>query len=404
MAPYSDPVGGQCRSSANINQRSLMPELVKYTRSQERRNLGGMTDPNVTPVRIREDVLAFPTIVTPPQPQGDQPAWLAANENPLVPSIEVQQIGAQVLAAANRYPDMATRDLITEIAKYHQVDPSYVATGNGSSALLIHALSMVARPGSEVIFAWRSFEAYPFVTQVVGSRPQMVPLDENNVHDLDAMAGAVTETTSAVMICNPNNPTGTTVTHAQIERFLTAVDPRVLVIVDEAYIDYATGEGVSSVLDLVDRFANLLVARTFSKAFGLAGLRVGYMIGQPSLIRYLRAVSTPFAVSQVAQECAIAMLHQRESVAEGVAGAIAERTRVLAELEEMGVQVPPSQTNFFWCAADRALGVDPLQAAQIFADAGIAVRAFPDGVRITLGTAAENDRVLEVMRARRAGN
>ena len=363
-----------------------------------------MTDANATPVRIREDVLAFPTIVTPPQPQGDKPAFLAANENPLAPSLEVQQIGAAALTAANRYPDMGTRDLISEIAHYHQIDPVYVATGAGSSSLLIHALAMVARPDSQVMFAWRSFEAYPFVTQVVGSRPQMVPLDENGVHDLEAMAAGVEENTSAVLICNPNNPTGTTVTHAQIERFLTAVDPRVLVIVDEAYIDYATNEGVSSVLDLVDRFANLLVARTFSKAFGLAGLRVGYMVGQPGLIRYLRAVCTPFAVSHVAQQCAIAMLQRHESVAEGVSRAVAERTRVLAALEEIGVQVAPSQTNFFWLPGTQALGVDPLPAAQIFADAGIAVRAFPEGVRITLGTAAENDRALEVMRARRAGN
>lgn len=362
-----------------------------------------MTDATATPVQIREDVLAFPTIVTPPQPQGDRPAFLAANEYPIAPPLEVRQFGALALETANRYPDIATRDLIRELAEYHQLDPDYIATGNGSSALLIHALSMVAHPGSQVMFAWRSFEAYPFVAQVVGARPQMVALDENGVHDLDAMAQAIDENTSAVIVCNPNNPTGTTLTHAQIEEFLTRVDPRVLVIVDEAYIDYVTAAGVSSALDLVDRFANLLVARTFSKAFGLAGVRVGYMVGQPCLVHYLRAVSTPFAVSTVAQQCAIAMLRRREAVAEGVSRTIAERTRVLDELAAMGLQVPPSQTNFFWLAGTQALGTSAPEAAQAFAAAGVAVRAFPDGVRITLGLPAENDRVLEVLRAHHLG-
>ncbi|MDO5722001.1 MAG: histidinol-phosphate transaminase [Actinomycetaceae bacterium] len=358
-----------------------------------------MNTDNPSCVNIREDVLAFPKIVTPPAPQGENPAFLAANEHPVAPPLAVRQAAGAALANCNRYPDMATTDLITQVAAFHQVDPTWVATGAGSSALLVHALSLVANPGANVVFAWRSFEAYPFVTQVVGSKPKLVPLNQDQTHDLDAMAQAVDETTSAVIICNPNNPTGTVVTTAQIRRFLEQVDPRVLVIVDEAYIDYVNDPQVGTALSLVAEFENLLVARTFSKAYGLAGVRVGYMVGQPQLIQYLRSVTLPFSVSAVAQEAAIAMLLQPQAVAEGVSRTVAERSRMLTALRELGLPVPRSQTNFFWLPGSSCLGMEPAQAAQVFAQAGIAVRAFPDGVRIALGTAQDNDRVLELLRS-----
>lgn len=356
-----------------------------------------MSEASASVVQIRPDVLSFPKIVTPLPPEGDNPIFLAANEPPDSPSGKVLQAAAQALQSVNRYPDIACTQLVKKIADHHGLLSEQIAVGAGSSSLLIHALNTVAHPGAKALFAWRSFEAYPFVTQVVGLRPQMVPLTDEGGHDLEAMAAAIGDDTAAVIVCNPNNPTGHCLSAAQISGFLDEVPQRVLVIVDEAYIHYVDDPAATSVVDLVERYPNLLVARTFSKAFALAGLRVGYMIGQAPLIAAVRSVSTPFGIAQASQAAAVAALSDLESMEERVNRTVTDRDSVLARLQQMGFTVVASKTNFVWLPAEQLPG-SSMEVAASFARAGIAVRPFPEGVRITIGRGEDNDRVLAVLR------
>lgn len=344
-------------------------------------------------VSIREDVAALPAYVPGARPKSAGVAKLSSNENPFLLPNDVLERGRRALEQVNRYPDMAARDLTAALAKFHQVGDDQIVLGTGSSALLVHALTAVARPGSEVVYAWRSFESYPIATVTAGSKSVQVPLTEEGCHDLDAMAAAITDKTSAVIVCNPNNPTGTALPLADIRKFLEAVPSRVLVIMDEAYIDFANEEGMGTALPLVEEFPNVVIARTFSKAFALAGARVGYMIGEPALITAISKVATPFGVSSVAQELAIGALNSYDWVQDAVAKIVAERGRVWRGLRDMGVEPMASQSNFVWIPARL---MDPQKLTKACADAGVLVRSFPEGTRINMGLPEENDRVLQV--------
>lgn len=317
---------------------------------------------------------------------------LASNEvvDPPLPS--VQQAIAAAAATANRYPDNAMVELTEHLGKHLGVPPEHVKTGCGSVTLCQNLISVTSGPGDEVLFAWRSFECYPISTRIVGATPVMVPL-RDHTHDLAAMADAITERTRVIFVCNPNNPTGTIVSAAELIDFLDRVPPHVLVALDEAYIEYVRPDDAQryDAIELLGKYPNLVVLRTFSKAYGLAGLRVGYAIGDPLIIEALTKVHVPFSVNSVAQAAAIASLAAGEELRARTDQVALERARVTGELRSVGYRVPDSQANFIWLD----LGAAAVPFAQASTNAGIIVRPFDgDGVRVTVTNADENDRFL----------
>ena len=343
----------------------------------------------------RSTVAGLPGYVAGRRATSDLTAALAANESHYPPLPSVLEVVLSSAATLNRYPDPTCEDLRARLAEHLGARAEEIAVGPGSVGVLAQVLATVCDPGDEVVFAWRSFEAYPILTTLAGARPVPVPLRADEGHDLDAMAAAITPRTRAVLVCSPNNPTGVGISAVEFEDFLGKVPAGVLVVVDEAYVEYADGTGPDS-LQLRRRFPGLCVLRTFSKAYGLAGLRVGYALTSPELAEGLRRVALPFAVSALAQRAAIASLDAAEEVRDRVRAVTAERTRVSRELRAAGYAVPDSQANFVWLRADDARREELVEA---FAAADVLVRGYAgDGVRITLADPATNDRVLAVLR------
>ena len=325
---------------------------------------------------------------------------LASNETayPLLPAVAARV--AEVLAGANRYPDMGIVALRQTLAERFSVDVAQVAVGCGSVALCQQVVQALAGPDDEVLYPWRSFEAYPILTTVAGARSVQVPLQPDQSFDLDALAAAVTDRTKVLFVCNPNNPTGTVVRRADLETLLDRIPGRVLVVLDEAYREFVTDPDVPEGASFLDR-PNVLVLRTFSKAYGLAGLRVGYGIAaDPAVAQALRQTQIPFAVSQVAQEAALACLEPEaeKQLLTRVEEVIAQRARVHDTLAELGYPVVASQANFVWLPLADAT----LDWARGCEERGVIVRPFAGaGVRITIGTAQENDAVLAAAAALR---
>lgn len=315
---------------------------------------------------------------------------LASNEVALPPSPAVLAAIADAAGAGHRYPDLAVTSLTERLARFLGVATDRIAVGCGSVGLCQQLVSITClEPSDEVVFAWRSFEAYPIVTQIGGATAVPVPLTRDFHHDLDAMAAAVTPRTRLVFVCSPNNPTGTAVSAAELQRFMAVVGPDVLVALDEAYHEYVT-DGVDG-LPLLDAHPNLVVLRTFSKAYRLAGLRVGYAVGAPAVTAALRKVCSPFSVNTLAQAAAIAALDDAETLLAAVPDVVAERDRVHATLVEAGFVVPPTQSNFVWLA----LGERTAPFAAHCLERKIVVRPFhPDGVRVTVSSPEENDAFL----------
>jgi histidinol-phosphate aminotransferase len=330
---------------------------------------------------------------------------LASNEMPYPPLPSVADAIAQVVAAGptggfNRYPDNAAVALSQALATHVGASPENIAVGCGSVALCQQLIQVACDDGDEVLFPWRSFEAYPIVTKVVGAAPRTVPVAADHRLDLGAVSAAITDRTRLVFVCTPNNPTSTVVTQAELDAFLDAVPERVLVAVDEAYLEFVTdstaAQGISAALSR----PNVVSMRTLSKAYGLAGLRVGYAVAAPELIGAIRKVGLPFAVNDLAQAAAVAALSEtaKPELQARLAAVTAERGRVLAELRGGGWEVPESQANFVWLPI-------PERAAEFAAHCeagGVIVRPFNDatgGVRVTIGTAAENDVFLAAARS-----
>jgi histidinol-phosphate aminotransferase len=254
-----------------------------------------------------------------------------------------------------------------------------------------------AGPGDEVVFAWRSFEAYPIITQVSGATAVRVPLDAGDRHDLVAMAAAVTDRTRLVFVCNPNNPTGTAVRRAELETFLDAVPQDLLVVLDEAYCEFIRDEQVPDGLSLYRERSNVCVLRTFSKAYGLAGLRVGFAVAHEEVAEALRKTAVPFGVSTIAQVAAIASLAAEDELAERVEQLVKERDRMATALADQGWRVPRSEANFVWLR----LGERTAAFADACAAAGVVVRSYGvdeplGGVRVTVGEPEATDRFLAV--------
>jgi histidinol-phosphate aminotransferase len=315
---------------------------------------------------------------------------LASNESPygLLPSVAA--VIDNLTSAVSRYPDMASSRLIQAIADHHGVAPEQVAVGAGSVEVVGQIASAVVDAGDEVVFGWRAFEAYPIVTAVVGGRAVPVPL-RDHVHDLDAMAEAITDRTRLILLCNPNNPTATAVDRAALTAFVERVPDDVLLVIDEAYHQYADPAIVPDALTEHGEASNVVVTRTFSKAYALAGLRVGYCVGPAEIVAAVRKTQVPFSVSSLAQECAIAALGDDAEVGRRAASTVDERNRLIKELAGLGYDVPPSQGNFVWLP----LGAQAAEFGEHCSAGGVLVRPFAgDGVRVTIGLPEENEQFL----------
>jgi histidinol-phosphate aminotransferase len=342
-------------------------------------------------VRLRPVLSALPAYV--PGRSVPGAIKLASNETPHPPLPHVVQRVAEAAAAANRYPDASCAELTGALAVRYGVDATQVAVGCGSVSLCTQLVQAVADADEEVVYAWRSFEAYPIIAAVSGASSVQVPLVDFT-HDLAAMAERITGKTRLVLVCNPNNPTGTAVRRGELLDFLKAVPEDVVVALDEAYREYVRDPDVPDGLSLLDEHPNLVVLRTFSKAYGLAGLRVGYAIAaDPAVARALKQTQVPFAVTTVAQQAALASL---EPAAEAqlrmrTDEAARERVRVRAALREAGYDVPPTEANFVWVP----LGERTLEWAAGCEDRRIIVRPFAGaGARVSVGTSEENDAFL----------
>nr|WP_202487669.1 histidinol-phosphate transaminase [Streptomyces sp. SID8354] len=317
---------------------------------------------------------------------------LSSNENPYPPLPGVLESAVAAAGSFNRYPDMACTGLMAELADRFSVPVEHLATGTGSVGVAQQLVQSTAGPGDEVIYAWRSFEAYPIVTQVSGAASVQVPLTSGEVHDLEAMLAAITDRTRLIFVCNPNNPTGTVVRRAELESFLDRVPDDVLVVLDEAYREFIRDADVPDGIELYRDRPNVCVLRTFSKAYGLAGLRVGFAVAHPEVAAALRKTAVPFGVSQLAQEAAVASLRSEPALLERVDALVAERTRVFDALVAQGWTVPASEANFVWLR----LGDRTTEFAEACERAGVVVRPFAgEGVRVTIGEKPAMDLFLQ---------
>ncbi len=329
-------------------------------------------------------------------PEGVTAYKLSSNENPFPPLDSVRVVLDKKLDVINRYPDMASVDLIAAIAGFVGCAPENIAVGTGSVGILGQIVQSTCDAGDEIVFAWRSFEAYPIVAALAGARSVMVPVDAGQRHQLAAMAAAVTERTRVVIVCSPNNPTGTVVHRDELEAFLAAVPRDVLVVLDEAYLEFVRDEQAPDAIEVWRRHTNVMVLRTFSKAYGLAGLRVGYAVAHAPVAAALRKCAVPFGVNTLAQAAAIASLEARDELMVRVEAIVAERARVAAGLAEQGWRLAPSEANFVWFP----LGAQSGPFAAACEAAGLMVRRYgDDGVRVTIGEPEANTRFLEVCRA-----
>jgi histidinol-phosphate aminotransferase len=329
---------------------------------------------------------------------GQDLSRLASNETPYPLLPEVQQAIATAVADSNRYPDPAALRLTEALAAKHRVDPDRLAVGCGSVQLVQELVEIACDAGDEVVFGWRSFEAYPTLTTIAGATPLTVPLRDAHL-DLDAMAAALTPRSRLVLLCSPNNPTGPALAHDAVKAFLEAVPRDVLVVVDEAYAEFVDDPLAVDGTRLLSSYPNLVVLRTFSKAYGLAGLRVGYALcGDPAVAGALRQVHLPFAVSIAAQAGALASLEVEEQLMAQVSEVVAMRGTLRQGLLDQGWDVPPTQGNFVWLPT----GADTDRVSQVFEDHDVLVRAFSgEGIRVTVGTPRDNERVLTAAAAAR---
>lgn len=327
---------------------------------------------------------------------GPTPIKLSSNESPYGPLPSVLAAIEAGAAAPHRYPDMTAQALHARLAQACSVMPDAVVAGAGSVAVLAHILQAYAGAGDEVVFAWRSFEAYPILVAIAGADAVRVPLDASARHDLAAMRAAITDRTTVMLVCSPNNPTGPAVHADEFAAFMDAVPPHIVVVLDEAYGEYSRDPLAVRGADLLAEYPNLLVLRTFSKAYGLAGMRVGYAIGAPQLVAPVRAVVTPFSITEPSQSAAIASLDAVDELLERVRVTVTERERVLAAVRALGWDAPDSDGNFVWLPAGENTAM--VVAALAALPTPILVRPFAgEGVRITIGTPQENDALLAAL-------
>lgn len=319
---------------------------------------------------------------------------IASNETvhgPLPSVLAAITASAQTI---NRYPDNGYRDLRERLAKHVDFAPEHISVGSGSVSLCQQLIQITSGVGDEVMFGWRSFEIYPLQVRTAGATPVAVPL-KDHTHDLDAMAAAVTDRTRLIFVCNPNNPTSTVVDPAALEAFVAAVPSDVLIVIDEAYVEYIRDGLLPDSFGLVRRYPNVVVLRTFSKAYGLAGLRIGYAVADPDIVTALGKVYVPFTATTVSQAAAIASIDAADELLARTDAVVAERVRVSAELSAAGYDLPPSQANFVWLPLPGRCD----EFTNAAADNRLLVRPYgQDGVRVTVAAPHENDAFLAFAR------
>lgn len=315
---------------------------------------------------------------------------LSSNESPHPPLASVREAVQDALGSINRYPDMSAAALRTRLAERYGIDPRLVTVGAGSVELAAQLIHAVAGEGDEVMFAWRSFEAYPSLVRIAGATPIAVPLNAEHAHDLDGMLAAITPRTRAIFVCNPNNPTGTVVSAAELERFVSAVPHDILVVIDEAYVHFDRTDSYGAGIELFRQHPHVAVLHTFSKAYGLAGLRIGYAISPLEVAENQRKVAVPFGVSDLAQAAARASLDAEDELAARINEVVTQRDRLRALLADAGWPTIASQANFVWVPAGER--TEELEA--LLREGGVITRVFPgEGVRISSGSIEDIDRV-----------
>lgn len=349
-----------------------------------------MIEPLSSTVRLRPEIVAL-AAYTQGKPADSDAFKLSSNENPFDPIPEVVRAIA-ASSGVNRYPDAAGVELRARLAGRFGVRTEEVHLGAGSVSILAQLISAATGPGDEVVYSWRSFEAYPGLVAVAGATSVPVPNTADDRHDLSAMLAAISERTRIVIVCSPNNPTGSIVTASEFADFMAAVPPHILVILDEAYVEFVTDDSAVNGRELSGRYPNLVVARTFSKAYGLAGLRIGYAVGPEYILDAARTTSIPLSVTDAAQRAAIVSLDHETVVLERVHRLAMLRDEVWRSLVDQGWSVPRPQGNFVWLAT----GASTAAAAELFAAAGIVVRPFAaEGIRVSIGESQSVDKLLK---------
>jgi histidinol-phosphate aminotransferase len=317
---------------------------------------------------------------------------MSLNETYFPPLPGVAEAVADSAAQAHRTLDAMSAGLTSAIADQLGVPPGNVLAGPGSGALLQQLFSALTSGDTETVHAWPSWEAYPMMASNAGSRVIRVPL-RDNVHDLDAMAAAVTPATRLVLVCNPNNPTGTVVGHEQVRRFLGLLPEHVTVVLDEAYGDFAAEGAMADGIALFREDPRVCVVRTFSKSYGLLSLRVGYLVAHDDVLARLRGISFFIRVSNAAQNAARAALSAQDELRRRCAEISAERDRLRAGLLAQGWPVSPSEANFLWLDVPD----DAEKLTRFCADRGVLICGKPgEGVRVTIAERAADDAFLRL--------
>ena len=355
----------------------------------------------MTPIEFNrrvEDIPAYPAAAT--YAHDGELVKLASNETPWGPHEAVREAAARALTSLNRYPDPDKTLMRRRIAERCDIAPGRVTVGNGSCEILLAAAEAMLEPGAEIVYGWPSFSMYPHLAAMSGARGVRVPLDAAGQHDLEAMAAEVNHATRIVLICNPNNPTATAIPPQAIDAFCADLPRHVAVILDEAYVEFSLMQDPDDSLDLLRRHSNLVVLRTFSKVYGLCGLRVGYALGSEQFRLAVDRVRQPFSVNAPAQAAAAEAIRHTDEVARRVELTAVERLHVESELEERGLETTESQANFSWVSLGEER--DEAQVVTGLAERGVIVRAGSalgeEGrLRVTYGTRAENDRFLSAL-------
>ena len=324
---------------------------------------------------------------------------LASNETPWPPHPDVIRAVERSLGTLNRYPDPDKSLLRRRIADRYEVPAARVAVGNGSCEILLAAAQAMLEPGAELVYAWPSFSMYPHLAGMTGARAVTVPLDEDWRHDVEAMAREVTVATRIVLVCNPNNPTATTLPVEALDAFVAALPRHVCVILDEAYVEFSTRQDPDDSVALLPRHPNLVLLRTFSKVYGLCGLRAGYALGSEDFRLAVDRVRQPFSVSAPAQAAAAEALRHQDEVERRVERTVTERLHVGEELAARGLETSDSDANFSWVSVgdrDEAAVVEGLARRGVVVRSGAALGG-PGHFRVTYGTREENDRFLAAL-------
>jgi histidinol-phosphate aminotransferase len=341
------------------------------------------------------DVAPYPAAAT--YAHGGNLVKLASNETPWAPHPDVVEAITKASASLHRYPDPAGTGLREALAARYDANPERIALGNGSCDILLGAAQAMLEPGAEIVYAWPSFSMYPHLAALTGARAIAVPLTDDGRHDLEAMLREITAATRICLICNPNNPTGTALPLAELEHFANELPRHVALIVDEAYVEFNLLQDADDSLDLLKRHENVVLLRTFSKVYGLCGLRVGYALCPPGFRDAVDRIRQPFSVNTLAQVAATEALRHQDEVARRVERTAVERLHIESELEARGLAVAPSQANFSWVGVeDEDAVMAGLESQGVIVRSGGAL-GDPGHLRVTYGTREENDRFLAAL-------